>query len=184
MRAFRHNVCTLDDYYEIELKNERKFEFWRGAIVAMAGGSPRHNVLAVRVTAALLARFPRCSVMGSDQRVATGDGLHTYPDASVVCGEMELSRYPGTETLHNPMLLVEVLSPSTRDYDLGEKLEHYQTILALRDVLLIEAEAPDVRHVRRTAEGWETRRFRGAEAIVDLAGVTLPLAELYPPSEE
>ena len=118
-------------------------------------------------------------MMGADQRIATGDGVYTYPDASVVCGPLELSSHKGTGTVHNPCVLVEVLSPSTRDYDLGDKLESYKSIPALRHVLLIEAEEPHVRHVRRTAEGWETLEIRALSEVVEFMGVALPLSEIY-----
>lgn len=183
----RHPRFTLEQYLEFELEHAEKFEYVDGAIVAMAGADPRHNVVVVNVVAALHARFAaRCRVMASDQRVATADGLHTYPDALVVCGKMLLTQYKGTGTLHNPSLLVEVLSPSTRDYDLGEKLERYQTIPSLRDLLFIEPKGTEVRHVRRTAEGWETRRFLALTDTIDFAGVTLPLATIYAdvPEEE
>lgn len=176
----RHHWFSLEQYLEFELAHAEKFEYTDGAIVAMAGASPQHNLVAGNTLAALHARFAgRCRVFGSDQRVATADGLRTYPDALVVCGKMELTYYKGTATLHNPAILVEVLSPSTRDYDLGEKLERYQTIPALRDVLLIEPGSTDVRHVRRTAEGWETRRFLDSSAVIDIAGVMLPVEALY-----
>lgn len=176
----RHHRFSLQDYLEWELDHREKFEYVDGAIVAMSGASPAHNVVAGNAFALLHAHFlGRSRVLGSDQRVATADGLHTYPDAVVVCGKMELTTYKGTGTLHNPCLLVEVLSPSTRDYDLGDKLERYQTIPALRDVLLIDSERPDVRHVRRTAEGWETRRFRDLDAVVDIGDLTVPLAAIY-----
>lgn len=180
MRPFRHHRFDLEQYFELEVAHpEQKYEFCDGGILAMSGGTLRHNEVASNVLVALRVRFPRCRVLGSDQRVATGDGLYTYPDVSVTCGKVETSRFRGTDTLHNPSLLVEVLSPSTRDYDLGEKLDRYQSVPALRDVLLVETDTPEVRHVRRTEEGWETRRFRGLDAVVDLAGATLPLAEIY-----
>jgi Uma2 family endonuclease len=176
----RHHWFSLDEYLEYELAHDEKFEYADGAIVAMAGASPAHNIVAANTVAALHARFAgRCLVMGADQRVATADGLRTYPDALVVCGPMELSQYKGTATLHNPCLLVEVLSPSTRDYDLGEKLERYQTIPALTDVLLIETDRRDVRHVRRTLEGWETRRFTGEQDVIELVGVSVPVEAVY-----
>lgn len=121
----------------------------------------------------------RCRVMGSDQRVATPSGLHTYPDGLVVCGPMELTRYKGTATLHNPRLLLEVLSASTRAYDLGEKRQQYETIPSLRDILLVEPLEPDVRHVRRTEAGWELRRFRHPDDVVDIDGLQLPLTAIY-----
>ncbi len=176
----RHHRFTIEQYLEWELDHPEKFEFADGAILAMSGASPRHNVVAGNIFAALHAHFAgRCRVMGSDQRVATSDGLHTYPDAVVVCGKMELTTYKGTATLHNPGALVEVLSTSTRDYDLGEKLERYQTIPSLQHVLLAEPDTADVRHVRRTAEGWETRRFRSLDDAIDVMGLLLPLATIY-----
>lgn len=182
----RHHRFTLGQYLEFELTHSEKFEYADGAILAMAGASPRHNVVAGNLFAALHQRLAaRCRAMGSDQRVATADGLHTYPDALIVCGKMELTRYKGTATLHNPGLLVEVLSASTRDYDLGEKLERYQTIAALQHVLLVEPDDIDVRHVRRTAEGWETLRFRSIEDALTLMDIVIPLAEIYAePAEE
>ncbi len=182
MHAFRHHRCTLEQYYELELQNETKFEFFQGAILAMAGGALRHNVVVINVAFALRGQFPApCLTFGSDQRVATADGLHTYPDCAVVCGEPQLSTYKGTETIHNPVVLVEVLSKSTRDYDLGEKLEHYQTIPTLQDILLIDPDVVDVRHLRRTAEGWETVRIRELDGVLTLSlhAVTLPLAVIY-----
>jgi Uma2 family endonuclease len=176
----RHHRFTLEQYYEWELDHPEKFEYVDGEILAMSGADVPHNIVASNTLALLHPHFRgRCLVFGSDQRVATGDGLHTYPDLSVVCGRMELSRYKGTGTLHNPCLLVEVLSPSTRDYDLGEKLERYQTIPALRDVLLIDSEAIDVRHVRRTEEGWETRRFRDLADAFDVGDLRLALSDIY-----
>lgn len=188
MHAYRHHHrCTLDDYFELELVNERKFEFFDGAILAMAGASIRHNDVAMNVAAILHGRQPTgCRTRGSDQRIATGDGLYTYPDVSVVCGTPIVSRYKGTETIHNPSVLVEVLSKSTREYDLGEKLDHYQTTPTLRDVLLVEPETVDVRHVRRTDAGWETRRFHTLEDVVQLAcgEVVLRISEIYDLADE
>lgn len=175
-------MFTLEAYLELEARSEQKFEFCDWAILAMTGGSLRHNEIAVNILVALRSRFPgACRTLGSDQRIATGDGVYTYPDASVVCGEPQLSRHQGTETLHNPVLLVEVLSPSTLDYDLGEKLEHYQTIPTLAEVLLVDADGVDVRHVSRSATGWEIRRVTSLEAALDLRGVAaaLPLVEVY-----
>ena len=176
----RHNRFTLDAYLEFELHHQERFEYVDGEILAMAGASPEHNIVAGNTFAALHARLRgRCRSMGSDQRVATGDGLYTYPDAVVVCGTMQVHRYKGTATLLNPTLLLEVLSPSTRDYDLGEKLDRYQTIPTLQHVLLIEAEGVDVRHVHRTPEGWVTQQFQSLEDRIDLLGVTLPLVDIY-----
>lgn len=171
---------SRDEYLDWELGHAERFEYVDGQIRAMSGGRYAHNVTIGRLSRILNRALPaRCAVLGSDQRVAAADGTHTYPDLAVVCGPPQLHRYRGTDTLLNPRLLVEVLSPSTRVYDLGEKLDRYQTIDSLEHVLLVEPEEVDVRHVRRTAEGWETRRFRTREDTIDLMGITVPLAEVY-----
>ena len=171
---------TLTDYLEWELSHSEKFEYAGGLILAMAGAQPRHNEVAVNTTTALSVRLRgRCRVLNSDQRLCNGDGLHTYADAAVVCGAMQLTTYKGTGTLHNACLVVEVLSKSTREYDLGEKLESFQTTPSIQDILLIEPDTVDVRHVRRTEMGWETRRFRSDLDEIDLMGITLPLSEIY-----
>lgn len=101
-------------------------------------------------------------MLGEGQRVVTGDELYTYADAMVACGPLDLLTVQRTGTVRNPSTLVEVLSPSTRVYDLGEKLQHYKTIASLKEVLFIEQERVDVLHVRRSTTsptGWEEERF-------------------------
>ena len=178
--AGRHHRFSLEEYLDFELDHEEKYEFADGAILAMAGAGLRHNAVAMNVLAALHGRLAgRCVTLGSDQRVATPDGLHIYPDGLVVCGPMEASRYKGTATLHNPAVLVEVLSPSTRDYDLGEKLERYQAIPSLRHVLLLETDRPEVLHVRREAEGWSSERLVTLDDVIRLLDVEIGLADVY-----
>jgi Uma2 family endonuclease len=178
--ARRHHWFSVEEYLDFELAHADRFEYADGAIVAMAGGSLQHNILSANTLAALHRAFAGpCRVMGSDQRIVTGDGLRTYPDAVVVCGALEVSLHKGTGTVHNPSILVEVLSPSTRDYDLGEKLERYQTVRSLQDVLLIDSERIDVRHVRRTLEGWETRRFTDSADAFSMSGQAFSVESLY-----
>ena len=182
MHGLRHHQFDLEAYFELELESATKFEFCDGAILAMAGGTLQHSRLAGNAYAALRARIGKtCEAFNSDQRVATGDGVHTYPDAMVVCGPAQTTQHRGTETVHNPSVIVEVLSPSTRAYDLGEKLDHYKTTPGLQDVLFVEAESIDVLHVWRTEAGWEQRRFTSPTASVPIRalGRRLPVLELY-----
>jgi Uma2 family endonuclease len=142
---------TLDDYFDVELRSEAKHEYLHGEVLAMAGGSPRHNAVAanlLRILATALRGGP-CRAYASDQRIATPDDLYTYPDLSVFCGvPVWVGGRPATGT--NPSALVEVLSDSTRDYDRGEKLALYQRIPSLRDVLLVEPGFVQIQRWRRT----------------------------------
>lgn len=89
--------------------------------------------------------------MGADQRIASADGLYTYADASVFFGALEVGEEP---TATNPVVLVEVLSDSTRSDDRGEKLDRYRTIPSLQQVVLVEPDAPDVETWTRGPTGW------------------------------
>lgn len=172
---------TLDDYFTLQRGVEIKLEFFDGEIYAMAGGSANHN----RISRNVLNRFTRtlhgsrCEPFGSDMRVATPSGLYTYPDASIVCGERTDGR---AETLSNPVVIVEVLSDSTRDYDRGEKFELYRSIAALRHVLLIEQSSMHVEHRYLGDDGmWSREERMEAQESVHLAavGVEIPVDAIY-----
>jgi Uma2 family endonuclease len=108
--------------------------------------------------------------------------LYTYADGSVFCGDMQLE---AGQTATNPVLLVEVLSPSTQDYDRGEKLDRYRSIPSLRHVLLIEQATVDVEHWFRTPEGWRRRVHTDVNDSIhlDAFGIDLPLRDLYDGAE-
>jgi Uma2 family endonuclease len=131
-----HHIFTFRDYVEVEERGSLKHEFLEGRVWAMAGGSARHAALTARIISALTVqlRDRRCEVFTSDLRVRIVEtGLATYPDASVVCGKLELDpEDPKGHTVTNPVLVVEILSPSTQDYDRGEKREHFQRIASLQ----------------------------------------------------
>ena len=170
------------DYLAYERDSGMKHEYDRGEILAMAGGSPRHNALASRVSAALEnGRRPGCVAFQSDQRIrVVATGRATYPDASLVCGPIERDPAdPSGATITNPGLIVEVLSPSTEEEDRGAKWHHYQLIPSLQEYVLVsQSQARVERYRRRASGGWEYHDVTGG--IVDLlAGPTLDLARLY-----
>jgi Uma2 family endonuclease len=159
-----------------------KHEYDAGDIVAMAGGSRRHNALASRVSAALEAgRRPECVAFQSDQRVRVlATGRATYPDASMVCGTIEGDPAdPSDTTLTNPTLIVEVLSPSTEEDDRGGKWQHYQRIPSLMEYVLVSSSQPRVERYRRLASGgWEYQDVTQGSVPL-LPGATLDLTTLY-----
>jgi Uma2 family endonuclease len=155
--AARHRY-SYADYLELEEASNVKHEFLAGEIYALAGGSPDHAALAANLIAALLACVGSrpCRVFSSDLRVRVlATGLATYPDVTVVCGPLE--RDPESRlTVVNPLLVAEVLSDSTADYDRGEKLAHYKRIPSLQECLLVSHREPRVEIWRRGSRGgWE-----------------------------
>lgn len=180
--ALRPRRHTMEDYFERERHSPDKHEFWYGDIVMMAGASPAHNELVAHITGLFFVALDGkpCRPVSSDQRLRATDDVATYPDVSVYCGAMDLIG-ERRETATNPTLLVEVLSPSTRDYDQGEKLDVYKEIASLHDVLLVEVDIPRIHHHYRTPAGWESRIADGLDATVKPVGLALelPLRRIY-----
>ena len=180
-RGARHRY-SYEEYLAYERDSALKHEYEDGEILAMAGGSRRHNALASRISAALEAgRGPGCIAFQSDQRVRIlATGKATYPDASMVCGDIEGDPAdPSGHTIVNPILLVEVLSPSTESEDRGNKWQHYQHLDSLREYVLVSQHQPRVEVFRRLQDGgWEYHD--ASTGSVQLAtGATLDLAALY-----
>jgi Uma2 family endonuclease len=177
----RHRY-TYAEYLAYERESGLKHEFDDGTILAMAGGSRRHNALASRIIAALEAsRRPPCVAFSSDQKVRVlATGRTTYPDASVVCGPIEGDPAdPSGVTIVNPTLLVEVLSPSTEHDDRGSKWLHYQQIASLQEYVLVSQAEARIERFRRLPSGaWEYLDI--TEGALDLVtGARLELASLW-----
>ncbi|MCK6545348.1 Uma2 family endonuclease [Myxococcota bacterium] len=175
---------TFDEYVQLEATSVIKHEFLGGHVWAMAGGSPEHAGIAGNVTTTLSVqlRGRPCRVFSSDLRVRVAEtGLGTYPDVTVICGRIELD--PSDTTGHtaiNPKLVVEVLSPSTEDYDRGEKLAHYKRIPSLDEIVLVAHDERRLEVWRREGDLWTLVVIRG-DAIAPLTqlGCELALAEVY-----
>ena len=177
-----HPRYSYDEYLAYERDSELKHEYDDGEIIAMAGGSRRHNALASRISAALeSSRKPGCTAFQSDQRIRVlATGRATYPDASMVCGSIEGDPGdPTGSTITNPTLLVEVLSPTTEHVDRGNKWQHYQRIPSLQEYVLVSQSEARVEWYRRLPSGgWEYHE--ATEGVVQLpSGVTFDLARLY-----
>jgi Uma2 family endonuclease len=172
-----------EEYIAREHAAAAKSEFLRGRVYAMAGGSPRHNLIVANAAAVLGAamRDGPCVVLSSDQRVwIERTGLYTYPDVTVVCGPLRLHpRF--ADTLVNPTLLVEVLSPSTEAYDRGVKFAHYRQIETLREYLLVSQDEKLLEHYARQGDGsWRLTSWASGQAVaLPSAGCQFALDGLY-----
>lgn len=203
MERFR---ATPEDYVAFEEETDEKHEWIdgevvplhrpliiAGEVVAMAGGTPMHALIGANTIIAVGKRVEggSCRVYTSDLRVRTPTfrsqsgfkGLYTYPDATVVCGKLELDNLgKKTDTLLNPTLLVEVLSESTASHDRGKKFERYAEIESFREYVLVSQDEPVVTvFLRRDNGDWRISHHRGLDAIarLDSIDVDLPLAEVY-----
>jgi Uma2 family endonuclease len=168
----------IGEYFLAELMSSVRHEYFDGEIFVMSGGSRNHDTITVNVTGLFHAalRGSSCQAFSGSMRVRTPSGLYTYPDASIVCGAPDITRVEGTDTVGNPVVLVEVLSPSTGDYDRGQKFELYRSIATLRDYVLIEQSRVAVEHWSIAGSGeWTSRTTSGIDEHVRLTGVDVEL---------
>jgi Uma2 family endonuclease len=176
-------VYPYDEYRRFEDSNPAKHEFVDGHILAMAGGTPAHARLQGAVLFALERRLEgkACQPFPSDLRVRVrATGMATYPDVTVVCGEVETDP-DDAHAVVNPTIVVEVLSDRTEQYDRGEKFEHYRTIPSLREYVLVSHRQRHVEIRRRDAEGnWsEAHAGRGEDVELQALGITVGVDEIY-----
>jgi Uma2 family endonuclease len=163
-----YHSYTFRDYLDLEAAANVKHEFFNGEIYAMAGGTPQHAALTMAIGAALISqlRGGPCRVFSSDLRVRVlATGLATYPDVTVVCGELRTD--PASALIAvNPKILIEVLSDSTASYDRGEKLEQYKQIESLHAVLLFSQTSRRVELHERTKRGFRTEVLTGEQNVL------------------
>lgn len=184
MSAIPNPRYTLEEYLARERVAEEKSEFYRGEIFAMAGGSPRLNTISLNIASALKAklRAGSCRSFGSDQRLRIpANGLSTYPDVTVVCGELQYDEID-TDAIVNPRLLCEVLSPSTEDYCRGRKFVLYRQLESLREYVIVAQEEPLIEHhVLQENGSWLLTIHKGRGLQFELAslGCSLSFAEIY-----
>ncbi len=180
-----HHRFSFEEYLRLEQDSQTKHEFAGGNVFAMSGGTPEHAAITANVARLLgnaLAQQP-CRVFSPDLRVRIQvTGLATYPDVTVICAKLELDPTdPKQHTALNPTLIVEVLSPSTEDYDRGDKLGNYKQIPALAEIVLVAHDRREVEVIRREADGsWSRHIARTSETVkLTSIGCELSVVEIY-----
>jgi Uma2 family endonuclease len=159
---------------------QERFELVEGEIVMMAGAGRRHDRIVVNLTAAVPSqvRTGTCQTFTSDTYVATSPSTRRMADLGVDCGE------PAEDSLtaDKPMLLIEVLSPTTGGFDVTVKLAEYQSLPSMEYILFVDTEMPTAHLYFRGKDGrWEDSVIKGLDATIDLAklNVVMKLAEIY-----
>lgn len=184
--AQKHPVFTINKYLDYERDSDERHEFLDGSVYAMAGESPRHSTICFNlytITGSQLSRKKTCRGYSPNMKIATNSkGLFSYPDLAIVCGEPKYHNNKG-DVLLNPTMIFEVLSPSTENYDRGEKLLRYtNNIESLTDYILIAQDKPSIEHYAKQNDGsWIKNEIEGLESRFFLPTIEaeIPLAELY-----
>lgn len=174
---------TPEEYLTLERKAPFKSEYKNGYITAMSGTTAVHNTLALNLASEIRAQFRGrpCKVFMIDVRLrVTPTGLYTYPDVIAVCGGAQF--LDGEfDTLLNPTMIAEVLSPSTEKYDRGEKADDYRTLPSLKEYVLISQKQVLVERFVRQGEQWVHTKIRGLDEtlVLESIGCAIPRREIY-----
>ncbi|HEY8597873.1 MAG TPA: Uma2 family endonuclease [Thermomicrobiales bacterium] len=177
-------ALTPEEYLDLERASAEKHEYIEGKLVPVTGLSFQHNLIQFNLIANLKPQLPRtgCHGFGGALRVKSGaEPIYSYPDLAIVCGEPAVGT-DGADTLLNPILLLEIMSPATEDYDRGEKLAHYRRIPTLEEYVLVAQESPLIEHHVRQGDGtWRWSAIAGLDETITLPtiGCTLLLADVY-----
>ena len=182
--VYNETKFTVEEYFRYEMESSQKHEYFNGEIFAMAGAGPRHNIIFSNVFRDLAYHLKGrpCRPYGSDLRVHIPENnLFTYPDISVICGDIIPSEIDA-DTATLPSIIIEILSPATKDYDRGGKFRLYRDIPSLREYILIDSESINVEIFRiNLQEHWELQEYRSIDDSLAMPALDflLPLKEIY-----
>ncbi|MGV3601986.1 MAG: Uma2 family endonuclease [Dyadobacter fermentans] len=185
MTAVAIKMYTQEEYLELERAAEYKSEYYRGEIFAMSGASRYHNRITENLSGEIYIALKgkSCQSFSRDMRVHIPENtLYTYPDLLIVCGKPEFLDNQ-TDTLLNPSVIIEVLSPSTEGYDQGKKFHLYRSLKTLAEYVLIDSQEERAEVYRKGSDGvWalssEADDMEGSIEIAHI-GLTLKMADIY-----
>lgn len=175
MISQKNNKITLKDYLEVERTSAIRHEYVDGEIFAMTGASLNHN----RVNGNMFneiknqLKISPCDAFASDMRVKVNElETYTYPDIVVVCGDIELEKIKGLETLVNPDVIFEILSDSTEAYDRGKKFQHYRFLPSLQEYILVAQHHCLVEKYVRSDDGsWRYFTYETMEQTITIESI-------------
>jgi len=183
MSTVAGTFLTPQQYLERERAAEYKSEYYAGEMFAMAGTSLAHAGIISNLSGEIRANLKQkpCNVYTTDVRLATGvSGLYTYPDVMVICGKPAfIDSY--LDTVTNPILVIEVLSESTKNYDRGQKFESYRAIPSLMEYMTVSQDKMHVEiHTRQSDDTWLLKDVRDCGPVkLQSIGLELQLSGIY-----
>jgi Uma2 family endonuclease len=185
MSAQLKHRYTLEEYFDLELSSNERYEYWNGEVFCMSGVSENHAQIEGNLTLVLrLALRERGGrVFLANMRIKVPSlPPYRYADLSALCGAPGFEKIGGVDVLTNPTLIVEVLSDSTEAYDRGDKFTHYKSIPSLREYLLVAHHRPHItQYVKQDDGSWGYCEINelGASLRLPSVGVVLELPEVY-----
>jgi Uma2 family endonuclease len=182
--AFKYNYITPAEYLLAERASEEKHEYYDGQVLAMSGASLKHIRITRNLTLTIGTYLQEkdCEILPGEMRVSTpGRDTYMYPDAVIFCGKETLED-DVFDTLLNPSVIFEILSPSTRSIDKGRKFFFYQQIPTLQEYIMIDSQKRFIQLARKQADSsWIIEIIKNADASLFIRTInfSLPLQEIY-----
>lgn len=180
----KERYYSPQEYLELEEAVEYKSEYIDGKILPITGGSINHNCIIVN-----LATYLKFALRGKGYEIFTSDvrawipseRIYTYPDVMVISGQPVMHENR-TDTVTNPLMIAEVLSKSTKNYDQGDKFDYYRSIPECREYVLINQYKFHVQHYAKTPDGkWLLTDYESADSVLALSAVEfqIQLSDIY-----
>ncbi len=184
MASVASTYITPEEYLEQEREAETRSEYFRGEVFAMSGGTYQHSVIVANLIGELRDRLRKtpCKVTSSDLRLAIASAnLYTYPDVMVICGDPVFVDQR-SDTVLNPVLIIEVLSGSTRNYDRAQKFKYYRTLSSFSEYLTVAQDEVHIEQYTRQPDGrWMLAEYTDLLSPVPLASISveIQLSDVY-----
>ena len=182
--ASQKKIYSPQEYLELEKDSREKHEYYKGEIFAMAGTSASHNIIFKNTFGQLFISLKGkdCQPYGSDLRFhIPQNSLYTYPDISIICGDI-ITADDDKEAATQPLVIIEILSASTKNYDRGEKFMLYRAFRSLQEYILIDSESVHIEQFSINDKGlWELKEFDNLDANIALGtnNIILSTADIY-----
>lgn len=182
--AYSNKKYSVEEYLEMEETSQEKHEYYQGEIFAMFGPKVTHGIISGNTFLALGSKLKgkSCRPFNGEQRIhIEKNTLFTYPDIFVVCGDIQ-TRNNDDWNILNPTVIIEILSPSTKDYDRGQKFKLYRDIPSLEDYVLIDSESINIEIFYMNEHGnWELKEYKSIEETLSIKSlrVSLELRDIY-----
>ncbi len=182
--APKYNFISPDEYLQMERESEVRSEYYDGLVLAMSGGSLEHNTIDRNLVGILYGflKGKECQVFPSHMRVSNPTREnYLYPDASIVCGKPELED-DKFDTLTNPSVIFEILSPTTKNADKRRKFFFYMQIPSLKEYIMIDSEKRHIITARKQADdSWKFEEFHedAVTLFIQTISFSLPVSDLY-----
>ncbi|HRH48090.1 MAG TPA: Uma2 family endonuclease [Panacibacter sp.] len=182
--AYSKQKFSIEDYLEIENTSIEKHEYYKGEIFAMSGAKMPHNDISKNLSGNLYVKLKgkKCQSYGSDVRIhIESNTLFTYPDISIICGDV-VTRNNDDYNVLNPTVIIEILSPSTKNYDRGEKFKLYRDIPTLKEYILVDSESIHIEVFRLNENNhWELEEYNSTENLLHIKAINenILISEIY-----